>query len=213
MLMSVGMFAATLLAGGPENMGAGFNGGLLSAMGAMDAVFIQFRGEWWRFLTAGFLHGGLLHIGMNMLGLYQLGNEVEELFGTHRYIAIYVFSTMTGFYTSYKWGTPLSVGASAAVFGLLGAQIAYAVLRGSSHDKQYYTRIVVYSFLMSAMLFGRTDNAAHLGGAVGGFGVAWLAGLPRIATDWREQLWQVIGWFAIGLVVLSYVTWAWRYVL
>ena len=221
MLMNVGMFAASLLYAGAESFGlSGFTGRELSGLGAMDGYKMAFQGEWWRLLTAGFLHGNITHIMMNMLGLYQLGNEVEQVFQTPRYIAIYIFSTITGFFASFWMRNPLSVGASAGLFGLLGALIACGVLQRSTlgqEIKQYYTRLAVYMLLMGVLLSGAmggaTDNAAHVGGLAGGFVTAYAAGLPRAFPDWRERLWQGVAWFALALVVLSYVTWARRYVL
>jgi rhomboid protease GluP len=221
MLMNVGMFAASLLYAGPDSFSLnGFNSNELSWLGAMRADQMFYRGEWWRLITAGFLHGNIIHIGMNMMGLYQLGNEVEEVFQTPRYLAIYIFSTITGFYASFFTGNFLSVGASAGLFGLLGALIAYGVLQRSGlgqEIKQYYTRLAIYmlvmGILLSSSLGGRTDNAAHIGGLAGGFATAWLSGLPNVVQNWRERLWQGVGWFSVALVVLSYVTWARRYVL
>jgi rhomboid protease GluP len=221
MVINVGMFAASLLYAGVESFSMnGFDGNVLSWLGAMRADQMFYRGEWWRLITAGFLHGNIMHIGMNMLGLYQLGNEVEGVFHTPRYVAIYIFSTITGFYASFFMGNFLSVGASAGLFGLLGALIAYGVLQRSSFGqeiKQYYTRLAVYMLLMGVLLSSsmgaRTDNAAHIGGLAGGFATAWLAGLPSAFPNWRERVWQGVCWFAIALVVLAYVTWARRYVL
>jgi rhomboid protease GluP len=221
MLMNVGMFAASLAYAGPQAMSMdGFDGNELTTLGAMRADYMFYRAEWWRLITAGFLHGNIMHIGMNMLGLYQLGNEVEEVFQTPRYLTIYIVSTITGFYCSFFFGNFLSVGASAGLFGLLGALIAYGVVQRSTLGqaiKQYYTRLAVYmllmSFLLSGAVGGRTDNAAHIGGLAGGFLTAYAAGLPRPVANWRERLWQGVCWFTLALVALSYVTWARRYVL
>lgn len=220
MLMNVGLFAASMLYAGPETLGMGFDGNVLTLLGAMRVELIQFRGEWWRLITAGFLHGDLVHILMNMLGLYQLGNEVEGVFETHRYIVIYIVSTITGFYASFLSGNILSVGASAGIFGLLGALIAHGVLQRSSlgqEIKQYYIRLAVYSLMMgvfmSSSMGGRTDNAAHIGGLAGGFGVAYVAGLPSLFDNFKERIWQGICWFCVALVVLAYLIWARNYVL
>lgn len=220
MLMNVGLFAASMLYAGPESFGMGFDGNVLTLLGAMRFELIQFRGEWWRLITAGFLHGSLIHIGMNMMGLYQLGNEVEGVYQTHRYVVIYIVSTITGFYASFLSGNILSVGASAGIFGLLGALIAHGVMQRSTlgqEIKQYYTRMAVYSLMlgvfMSQSVGGRTDNAAHIGGLAGGFAVAYLAGMPSLFDNWKERFWTGACWFAIALVVLSYLIWARNYVL
>src|SRR5205823_3664602 len=75
-------------------------------------------GQWWRLVTAGFLHGGLMHILMNSWSFMTLGAQVEEAFQGSRMVVIYFCSTVLGFYFSYLWSPALSVGASAAIFGL-----------------------------------------------------------------------------------------------
>src|SRR5271165_4404604 len=86
---------------------------------------MNFRDEWWRLITAGFLHGGIIHILMNSWVLFDVGATVEEEYGTSRLIVIYVFSTITGFLASLYWApVALSTGSSAAIFGLIGAMIA-----------------------------------------------------------------------------------------
>src|SRR5690348_2965783 len=83
------------------------------------------QGQWWRLVTAGFLHGGILHILMNSWVLFDLGAAVEEVYGGSRMLVIYFVSSVLGFYVSALWnpGVP-SVGASAALFGLVGAMLA-----------------------------------------------------------------------------------------
>src|ERR1035437_3996844 len=85
------------------------------------------NGEWWRLVTAGFLHGGLLHILMNSWVLFDLGAQVEEVYGANRLLVFYFLSTASGFLASAWWSPVLSVGASAGVFGLIGAMIALGV--------------------------------------------------------------------------------------
>lgn len=161
-------------------------------------------GQWWRLITAGFLHGGILHLLMNSWVLFDLGAQTEESYGTNRYLVIYVASTITGFYASYLWSpySP-SVGSSAGIFGLLGAMIALGMRDKSSYGaalRAHYMQWGIYALLMSA-LFAATDNAAHIGGVAGGFALAYIAGTPRRTTD---GLWQLAGWAAIGITVLAF---------
>src|SRR5581483_11403945 len=83
------------------------------------------HGQWWRLITAGFLHGGIFHILMNSWVLFDLGAEVELLYGTSRLIVFYFVSTVTGFWTSSHLGFHSSVGSSAGIFGLIGAMLAF----------------------------------------------------------------------------------------
>jgi len=164
------------------------------------------QGQWWRLVTAGFLHGGILHILMNSWVLFDLGAEVEQIFGTSRLIVFYFVSTITGFYASYLWH-PLgnSVGSSAGIFGLLGAMIALGVRDRSSYSaaiRAHYVQWGIYALILSA-LFPATDNAAHIGGVTGGFAIAYIAGTPRL-TGYGERLWQLGGAAAVALTAVAF---------
>ena len=82
------------------------------------------HGHWWRLVTAGFLHGGLLHIFMNSWVLFSVGAQVEETYGTARFLVLYFVSNVLGSMPSTLFSPVLSIGASAALFGLIGAMIA-----------------------------------------------------------------------------------------
>jgi len=167
---------------------------------------LNFHGQWWRLITAGFLHGGIMHILMNSWVLFDLGAQVEEVFGPRRMYVIYLFSTITGFAASTLWGH-LSVGASAGIFGLIGAMIALGMQSKSMVGdaiKSHYSRWAVYSLIMG-LLFPMTDMAAHIGGIMGGFACAWLAGTPRLFDDWREKTWSILCGCAVALTVYSFL--------
>jgi rhomboid protease GluP len=119
LLINTGLFLADYL-----NPQAG-----LTRFGAsLPAPYMQ--GQWWRLITAGFLHGGVFHILMNSWVLFDLGAEVEQLYGTSRLIVFYFVSTITGFWTSSHLGLHSSVGSSAGIFGLIGAMLAFGVRTG-----------------------------------------------------------------------------------
>src|SRR5688572_17399212 len=114
----------------------------LFLLGASGTVPVFGYGRWWTVLTAGWLHGGVLHILFNMMWLRSIGPTVTELYGASRMIIIYILSGVVGFIASTVGGTfirlpgfggaAMTVGASAAVFGLLGALIYYGRRTGSS---------------------------------------------------------------------------------
>lgn len=180
-------------------------------IGELNALFryggaipeLVFGGQWWRLITAGFLHGGLMHIGFNMWALMDVGRHAEEVYGTRRMVVIYVLSTMGGFALSMWRGTPLTVGASAGLFGLIGAMIAVGVLHRTSYEasaiKAFYIRWAIYGLLWGLLPFFRVDNYAHLGGIATGFAVAWLAGTPRQFHPLLERVWGAAAWGALGL--------------
>lgn len=179
----------------------------LYLFGCKYAPFI-FGGQWWRLITAGFLHGSLLHIVFNSWGLYQLGAEVEEVTGTGRYICVYVFSTITGFLASSIFSPAIpSVGASAGIFGLLGALIASATVQGGlmgRYMRSAYINSAIIAILLTAFS-GHTDNWAHIGGIAGGFVFIYAAGKLDLVRPSFNRSWNLAGLGALGLVAVSFV--------
>src|SRR4249920_1924956 len=139
------------------------------------------QGEWWRLVTAGFLHGGLVHILMNSWVLFDLGAQVEELYGSGRMLVIYFLSTVCGFYASALWSPAISVGASAGLFGLVGAMIALGVRHRNAMGaaiRGMYLRGAVIGLAFGMVGAFHVDNAAHVGGLAAGFAAGYIAGTP-----------------------------------
>jgi rhomboid protease GluP len=207
MLLNFGLYIAMMARSSQMSLGGAMdmNFDTLFDFGAKHRVPIL-RGEWWRFITAGFLHGGLFHIGMNSWALFDLGTQVEETFGTSRYLVLYVVTTITGFLASYYWTPALSVGASAAIFGLIGAMIMHGILDRSARGEQVkgvYTRWAIYSLLFGFLSGFSIDNAAHLGGLAGGFAVAYVAGTPG-RSNVVERFWHIAAVACVGLTVYGF---------
>jgi rhomboid protease GluP len=135
---------------------------------------------WWTVLSAGWLHANVLHLIFNMMGVRNLAPATADIFGAPRMIIIYTVSSITGFLLSSfaglfplpKFGAFLTLGASAPIFGLLGAVMYYGRRSGSSfvqtQAKGYAVALFVFGFIMPGI-----DNAAHAGGFIGGY----LAGM------------------------------------
>ncbi|MSQ82528.1 MAG: rhomboid family intramembrane serine protease [Myxococcales bacterium] len=135
--------------------------------------------EPWRLLTSAFLHGNLLHVGMNMLALWQLGAMAERLLGSRAFLAVYLLAALGGAVASFDWhlysgGHAVSVGASGAVFGVLGATIGFALARRDTIPRRIYQSLlrsggtfVILNFALG-LAVSVIDNAAHLGGLVTG---------------------------------------------
>jgi rhomboid protease GluP len=165
------------------------------------------EGQWWRLVTAGFLHGGLLHIGMNSWVLFDVGGQVEQVYGASRMLVIYFISTVAGFYLSYLWTPNPSVGASAAIMGLIGAMIALSLHHRSAMTQAIratYIRWVIYILLIGLLPGIGIDNAAHVGGLAAGFAVAYFAGLPRWEGSAGEQAWRIASYLCIGLTAFCF---------
>jgi rhomboid protease GluP len=198
-LVNTGLYIATVLA----NMRAGggamdLDGRTLLDFGAKYGPAIA-GGEWWRLITAGFLHGGVLHILMNMWVLFDLGAQVEEMFGGARYLLVYLVSNVTGFTASLFLLPALSIGASAAIFGLIGAMIAMGVRERTSRGqaiRRLYVRWAIYGLLLS--LIPGTDWAAHVGGIAGGFLVGIIVGTPGYSAT-MERVWQIAAGVALAI--------------
>ena len=125
------------------------------------------HGDWWRLITSAFLHGGLLHIIFNMLALWWLGAPVEMVLGRARYLGLYLVSGVAGA-TGALIANPnsVTVGASGAIFGLLGAGLILEYQATGSLAGNYLTLIVInlaISFAVPGISVG-----GHLGGLVGG---------------------------------------------
>jgi rhomboid protease GluP len=207
LLLNGGLFAATLLMSMKQSEGGGLwgmNNYVLYYFGAKESASI-FAGQWWRLVTAGFLHGGLLHFLMNSWVLYDLGAQAEEAYGTARFLVFYLVSSVTGFLASALWTRALSIGASAALFGLIGAMIAfgyrYRHTAAGSFAKAVYTRWVIYGLLFT-LLIPHIDMAAHLGGLAAGFALGYVAGVPRLGVS--EWYWKLGAALALLIVALSF---------
>jgi rhomboid protease GluP len=180
----IGGLLLTLLRFGPESlMGGGSPFGLLSAhpiinflLGSSGYSPVFEANMWWTLLSAGWLHSGVLHIFFNMMWVRNLGPAMADIYGGPRMIIIYTLSSVAGFLLSsvaFSFGIPRfgayqTVGASAPVFGLLGALVHYGRRSGSSliysEAKSYAVGMIIFGLLMP-----RIDNAAHLGGFAGGY--------------------------------------------
>jgi rhomboid protease GluP len=180
-----------------------FSPDITQAGESVPAAFMY--GQWWRLVTAGFLHGGILHILMNSWVLFDLGAEVEMLYGTSRLIVFYFVSTVTGFWASSHIGSHTSVGSSAGIFGLIGAMLAFGFTDRSSlgmQVKALYTRWVIYGLVLSFL--PGVDIWAHVGGGLGGFIAGFLASTPRARLMWKEPLLRALAGVCIALTVVAF---------
>jgi rhomboid protease GluP len=168
----------------------GIRGDVADVFGAKNRLAILYYGQWWRLATAGFLHGGIFHILMNSWVLYDLGAQVEHIFGTARFLAIYLISSIGGFFVSMLWSPSLSLGASAALCGLIGAMMAYAKRTDQSFVFSFYLRWILMIAVIG-LVFSLIDNAAHFGGLAFGFVVGWAAAPVRPGAV-VDALWKVV---------------------
>ncbi|MGE5628282.1 MAG: rhomboid family intramembrane serine protease [Solirubrobacterales bacterium] len=127
-------------------------------------------GEYYRLITSMFLHGGLVHIGFNMYALYSLGPFVEKIFGRKKFTIIYFFSGILSSIMSFVFSPDISIGASGAIFGLLGAALIFGLKNKNKIGKEFMMNIIVVIGINLFMGFSipNIDNFAHMGGLIGG---------------------------------------------
>lgn len=152
---------------------------VLHALGACDPYSVIERQEYWRLLTAAFLHVGLVHIIFNSLAIRALGQILEELYGPVRFTVLYMGAAIVGNLAIVLGGAP-AVGASGAVFGMLGAGVAFGTRRGGTFGallRGEFGRWVLYNVLFTFAVPG-ISIAGHLGGLGGGFVLGWVLTPP-----------------------------------
>ena len=201
LLVNVVLFAATCWLSDSLNE---IRGGALWALGAKLGSSVWGNHEYWRLVTAGFLHGSLMHIAFNGWALFVLGTQVEEVFDTPRFLVIYFVSTVAGFYLSARMNMGLSIGASAGIMGLIGAMVAFGAASRSSVGRRirnHYLGWLGFNLVWGFLPGSQIDNWAHIGGFAGGFAVAWFAGSPVRSTHTRETMWRVA---AAACVLLTF---------
>ena len=181
----VGGGAAAIQGGGTVIHDAGLNGPAVAG------------GDWWRIVTAGFLHAGFLHIAINMFALFILGTLLEPGIGTPRFLAVYFVSLLAGSFGALLLDpNETTVGASGAIFGLMSAAFIVARHRGL---EQLASRIGFYVILNLVFTIGvpGISVGGHLGGLVGGAITALLITFAERRAP-RPVLLEVLGIFALG---------------
>ena len=190
-------------------------------------------GHWWTLLTATFLHGGLLHIFFNLYWLRMLGPLALSEFGAARFVLVYLLTGVGGFFASNVlsdllfhglgnaalssgWlslsmslhhlapGNPPTIGASCAVFGLMGALVAYARRRGGTFGDNLSRQVLAWAIigLLLGVAIPMINNAGH----IGGFATGWLLG--RWIPLHRRQEGRLVQLLALGLMALTVIGFA-----
>lgn len=164
--------------GVPWNVGLVSQPGEVLQRGALIPVLVA-QEEWWRLLSSMFLHSGFVHLAVNMLSLYFLGSFIEQAFGRARFLALYLLSGISGGLAYLYFGAfdAAAVGASGAIFGLLGGIFGYSLRRGTfSWQNPIIRQLLILLALNLYIGFSVPviSNTAHIGGLVGGAVFGWL---------------------------------------
>ncbi|HJM26421.1 MAG: rhomboid family intramembrane serine protease [Acidimicrobiales bacterium] len=179
--LNIAAFLGTLVSGGSLAGGGGnatIDFGLLGYGRVRDGFTIVHigiaEGEWWRLATGAFLHGGLLHLVFNMFLAWMLGHQLERLHGSGRFVGLYAASLAAGSLGVMLLDPlALTVGASGAVFGLMGATLVHQLRRGINPWSSGVGGLVVINLVFTVSRPG-ISLGGHVGGLIGGAVVAWM---------------------------------------
>ena len=153
------------------------------------------HGEYWRFLTCTFLHGNLIHLFLNLAALYIFAQEVESIYGSFRFLLIYLLSSWGAGLASYMFSPGIAIGASGAVFGIIGSLIVFffrqreKVTGANLKFKSMYTLVIIN--LILGFLLPKIDNSAHIGGLITGLISAWFIS-PEYKIEKDEVLQKLV---------------------
>ncbi len=184
----------------------------LFLFGASGAIPVFGYGRWWTVLSAAWLHAGVLHILFDMYWVRELAPAAARLYGPGRTVIVYTVAAITGFLASsvagivpflpgFLRGAGFTVGASAPVFGLIGAMLYYGRRGGSSYITQQMKGLAI-TFLIFGFIFPGVDNWAHLGGLGGG----WLAAkvLDPLKPERGDHVLVAIGCLVLSALAVVY---------
>ena len=150
---------------------------LVLGLGAKDGLAIA-QGQYWRFLSPVFIHGDILHVAVNMYSLYVIGPVIERFFGWRLTLVLYLLSGVAGVIASWYLTPQISIGASGAIFGLLGSLGAFLLVNrdtfGAAGKFQFRQIVLVALLNLTLGLSPGIDNWGHIGGFGFGALVAWF---------------------------------------
>ncbi len=196
--INVIVFIAETATGTSLGGASGLNPGTLFEKGALAGPFIAQSHEYWRLVSAGFLHDGLLHILFNMVFLYFMGPMLEPAIGRLNFAVVYAVSLLAGSFGALLFQPlGLTIGASGACFGVLGALIVVAHYRGISIWQSGLGLTLVINIVFSLSVAG-ISIGGHLGGVVGGAICGWL--LVQVGERRNHQALALAGCALVAVV-------------
>jgi rhomboid protease GluP len=179
---------------------------LLIHSGAQFWPLVLADGEWWRLLTYAFMHGGILHLLFNMVALYQIGPLIESEIGRSRFLILYTFTAVTATLADLLWHANVPVvGASGALLGLIGfAVVWYHRLGGyqALELRNFMLKWAAFTFIFGILV--GADNAAHLGGALGGAAIGFILPMNSWTRRKTDKFCTVLAWVCALLIVAAF---------
>ncbi len=198
MFICFAMYIATLLVNNNFNVA-------LILLGANNRSLVL-GGQVWRLLTSAFLHGNILHLLVNMYSLWIIGSQVETYIGKWKFLVIYLLSAIMGsLFSIVFYANSISIGASGALFGLMGALLYFGY-----HYRLYLSNTLtsqIIPIIILNLLFGFTvpgiDNACHIGGLIGGYLSTMIVGLK-----YKSQKSENINGIIVYLLLVAFLVYA-----
>jgi membrane associated rhomboid family serine protease len=208
--INAGVFLLEWLAGGMGSFSA--DPRVIRAFGAKDNQLIRDQHEYWRLVTSIFLHIGFLHFLLNNYALWIIGQEIERLYGSARFVILYLLTGITGALASYVFNPSVeSAGASGAIFGLFGVMATFAF----RYRKELPERLArdirrrILPVIAINLIFGFSvrivDNAAHIGGLLAGVVLALVIPYQRPNERATARLWRILQVVCLAVMFGSFV--------
>ncbi|MEK6302515.1 MAG: rhomboid family intramembrane serine protease [Acidobacteriota bacterium] len=177
---------------------------MLDDFGALVPSLVR-DGQWWRFVTFNFLHIGLMHLMFNSSALFQIGPQVEEAYGSLKFVFIYVGTGVASGIASYFFLPVGTAGASGAIFGLIGVMAAYGYRLGGSLGRALTRQMLIWAGI--GLVFGffiGANNVAHVGGFIAGGALGFVLAPDAPTTVRGASLWNAVAIACVGLVAVSF---------
>jgi rhomboid protease GluP len=209
--VNLGVFLLMWMAGGMSVTGTDEN--VLRGFGAKVNELIDQQHQYWRFVTSVFIHIGFLHIFFNMYALWIIGQEIERLYGSSRFVIIYLVCGIAGSLASYLYNPgAMSAGASGAIFGLFGVMAVFAFRYRkelpSGLASEIKRRILPVILINLAIGFSIkvVDNAAHIGGLLTGVVLCFLIPYKRPHEKATASVWRIFLVASLLVIVASFAS-------
>ncbi|XP_072979260.1 RHOMBOID-like protein 2 [Typha angustifolia] len=181
-----------------ENPLLGPSSATLLKMGALEAMRVVHEQQSWRLITCIWLHAGVIHIFANMLSLLLIGIRLEQEFGFVRIGILYIISGLGGtLLSALSMQSSISVGASGALFGLLGSMLSELITNWTIYENKFaalLTLVVIIAINLAVGILPHVDNFAHVGGFITGFLLGFMI-LIRPQFGWISQRNAPLGYF------------------
>jgi len=178
----------------------------LLLLGATGTYPIDQMDRWWTLVAANYLHGGLLHIFFNMIAFRQISYLVVQAYGVNRMLILYAVSGVIGFWVSYAAGVRFTIGASAAVCGMIGAAVYYGKSRGGLYGQAIYKQVGMWAvgIFVFGFLVPGINNWGHGGGFAAGILLGSLLGYEEKKRETLTHKFIAAGCVLITALILGW---------